>query len=172
MPSAKSLIITGFMGTGKTTVAGLVAEHLKRPLVSIDDQIEAAAGKPIARIFTEEGEATFRKLEAQICQEHARKPGLVISTGGGSLINDETRAVCVAHGIVVCLSASLVALQQRVGQSDPTRPLFNNPQQVEDLYKQRKPIYDSLPHQIDTTNLSPEAVSQEVIRLCQQHASV
>ena len=67
--SPHNLILTGFMGTGKTQVGREVARRLGRPFLDMDDEIEARAGKPVPRIFAEDGEATFRQIEAELCQE-------------------------------------------------------------------------------------------------------
>ncbi len=173
MPSAKfkpNIILTGFMGTGKTTVAELIAERLDMELISIDDQITAVAGKPIDQIFTEDGEVTFRQLEADICRRAVDGTNRVVSTGGGTLINDETRAYCLERGTVICLTASFGELVKRVGCDDAARPLFQNPQQARKLYEARRPIYDSLPNQVDTTGRTPQQISEEIITICQQHS--
>lgn len=166
--TSSNIIITGFMGTGKTTVAEMVAQQLGKDLLSIDDLIVEAAGKSIPQIFAEDGEATFRQIEAHVCRQAVDGSGRVISTGGGTLINDDTRAYCLAHGLVICLNANFNELVVRLGTTDASRPLFQNPAQAEALYMKRKPIYDSLPHQVDTTNRTPEQVTQEIIEICQQ----
>src|SRR5512147_1602871 len=89
---ARSIVITGFMGTGKTTVARLVAQALNRPLVDTDDLIMQRAGMSIADIFAHQGEPAFRALEAGVCAEFAALSGLVIATGGGMLVSPGNRA--------------------------------------------------------------------------------
>src|SRR3954466_2305869 len=84
-PEDKNIVITGFMGTGKTTVGRLLAERLQRPFLDMDSVIESHFGKPIPRIFAEDGEPAFRVFEAQLCYELSEKQGLVLSTGGGAL---------------------------------------------------------------------------------------
>jgi shikimate kinase len=97
----RNLVITGFMGTGKTTVGQAVAARLGRPFVDMDAEIERRAGKPIARIFAEDGEAAFRRWEASICAELGLQRGLVIATGGGALVNPLNRAQMLRNGTVV-----------------------------------------------------------------------
>lgn len=71
-PAEKNIVLTGFMGTGKTTIGRLLAERLDRAFVDMDEQIEARFGKPIARIFAEDGEPAFRVAEAQLCAVYAQ----------------------------------------------------------------------------------------------------
>ena len=81
-----NLTITGFMGTGKTTVGRILAERLGRRLVDMDSCLEAELGKTIAEVFADDGEEVFRLAEARLCQQLASKSGLVIATGGGALV--------------------------------------------------------------------------------------
>jgi len=88
-----NLVITGFMGTGKTRVAREVARRLGYPFVDMDAEIEARAGKPIPRLFAEDGEAAFRHMEAALCVELGSPSGRVIATGGGALVDPVSRAM-------------------------------------------------------------------------------
>ncbi|MEZ4831347.1 MAG: shikimate kinase [Caldilineaceae bacterium] len=78
-----NITLTGFMGTGKTTIGRLLAEKLDRPFVDMDEQLEAHFGKTIAEVFAAEGEEVFRTAEAQLCSQLSQRSGLVIATGGG-----------------------------------------------------------------------------------------
>ncbi len=84
-PLDRNIIITGFMGTGKTTIGQLLAAELGRDIVDMDTQIEAHFGRTIAEVFASDGEAVFRAAESAICRQLAGETGLVISTGGGSI---------------------------------------------------------------------------------------
>ena len=160
-----NIALAGFMGTGKSTVGRLVAARLDWPFVDVDDVIEARAGCSIAAIFATEGEATFRQLEAEVCRELAARPQHVIATGGGALLDPTTRAAFEAHSLLVCLRADLDTIMQRVG-NDPGRPLFAaNQTQLARLLAARAPVYDSLPHQIDTTHRTPQQVAEEIVAL-------
>ena len=86
-----NIVITGFMGTGKSSVARELARRLMRPFVDMDAEIEARAGKPISDIFGQEGEPVFREMEAALCRELSTRQGLVIATGGGTLIDPHNR---------------------------------------------------------------------------------
>ncbi len=108
------------------------------------------------------GEATFRHYERLICRFYAAQHGLVIATGGGMLVDESNRQVMIASGFVVCLRASKAAIQARLGEATG-RPLFSN--DWEALYDARAAAYDMIPYQVDTSELTTDAVVQEVIRL-------
>ena len=99
-----NIILTGFMGTGKTTVGRLLAERLGREFVDTDDLIVARAGRPIADIFNDDGETRFREWEAQVAGELAGRRGLVIATGGRLMLDPDNAAALGATGPVLCLS--------------------------------------------------------------------
>jgi shikimate kinase len=166
----RNIVLAGFMGVGKSAVGRIVAERLGLRFVDTDDLIAAEAGQSIAAIFENNGEPTFRRIEAEVCQRVAAQGGQVIASGGGALLDPAIRAAFEASGLVVCLCADLDAIIQRVGV-DPSRPLFANKHgQLTRLLAARAALYDSLPHQIDTTHLSPERVAEEIISLWKQHA--
>ena len=164
MDTKRNIIITGFMGTGKSTVGKQLAEALSRPFVDTDAVIVEQAGKPISRIFAEDGEAVFRHYERRVCRFYAGQSGYVIATGGGMLIDPENRQVMMASGLVVCLTASKEAIAQRL-QHETGRPLFSS--DWERLYEARREAYEAIPHQIDTSALSPDEVAEEVMKLWQ-----
>jgi shikimate kinase len=159
-----NIVITGFMGTGKSTVAPLVAGQLSRPFVDTDECIVEQAGLSISAIFARDGEAAFRKLEAEICVDLAAQTGLVIATGGGALLNRDTVAAMSGTGLVVCLTASTETIAQRLEGEREGRPLSAG---WRDLLERRREAYAVLPYQVDTTDKSPEQVAQEVIALWQ-----
>jgi shikimate kinase/LmbE family N-acetylglucosaminyl deacetylase len=159
-----NLVLWGFMGTGKTTVGRLVAEQLDMDFVDADDVIVARAGRSIAEIFAQEGEAAFRQIEAEVCAELARGSGQVIATGGGALLNNAVYRAFEASSLVVCLTCDLDEIIRRVG-IDPARPLFSERAHLARLLAERAPAYARIPHTVDTTGRSPQQVSEEVISL-------
>ncbi|MEW6580107.1 MAG: shikimate kinase [Chloroflexota bacterium] len=168
---AANLVLAGFMGTGKSMVGRLVAERLGLAFVDTDAEIERRAGRSIAQIFAQDGEAAFRRLEAQVCQEVAAGRGQVIAVGGGALLDDSTRQAFERTGLIVCLTCSLDEILRRVGD-DPARPLFSTDRErLTALYAARAAHYAALPHTVDTTARTPAAVAGEVIRLWTQHQS-
>ena len=160
-----SIILTGFMGTGKTSVGREVARRLNRPFVDMDVEIEARAGKPISTIFAEEGESAFRQMEAQLCRELARAQGKVIATGGGALVDPENRRRMMASGPVFCLTCSTDEISRRLAQARD-RPLLeagDRQNEIARLLAQRYEAYAAIPRQIDTTLLSTDEVATQVI---------
>ena len=84
----KNVFLVGFMGTGKSAVGKLLAQRLRRPFLDLDRKIEKEAGRPVLRIFAEDGEVGFRRLEAKAVREAAALNGHVIATGGGVMCDD------------------------------------------------------------------------------------
>ena len=165
----RNLVITGFMGTGKTSVGEAVARHLSRPFIDMDAEIEARAGKSIRLIFEEDGEAAFRRLEAALCEELGERSGLVIATGGGAVVDADNRAALMRSGQVMCLTVDPSKVLHRVGD-DKARPLLNGPDPegaVGRLMKDRESAYATIPWQVETTGRSIEVVVGEVLNLAE-----
>ncbi|HQY92316.1 3-dehydroquinate synthase [Caldilinea sp.] len=165
--SDRNLILTGFMGVGKSTVGRLLAARLNRRFVDMDDVLVARFGKEIPAIFAEEGEEAFRVAEARLCQELADERGLVISTGGGALVNAQSKAALEASGVVLCLHAAEPVILARLAAATD-RPLLpgeaeERRQRVHTLLQQRRMAYGAIAYQIDTTNLTGEEVADQVI---------
>lgn len=163
MAGDKNIIISGFMGTGKTTVGRLTAQRLNRPFIDMDEEIEAYFGKSIPQIFAEDGETRFREVEAELCQRFARQSGIVLSTGGGALVNGASRQALAANGVLICLTASVDVILQRV-EAAANRPLLagDRTERVERIHKllqERRHAYAAIPYQIDTTRRTPEEVA-------------
>lgn len=161
MTAAANIILTGFMGVGKSTVGAIVALMLKREFVDMDCLLEARASMTIAQIFAKQGEAAFRALERQLAFELAQRKTLVIATGGGTLIDAEVRAALGGSGKIFCLNADAAALHFRLTASGE-RPLAPNWQE---LYAARREVYARMPHQIETMGKTPEQLASEIIAL-------
>lgn len=159
----RNIVLTGFMGTGKSAVGQIIAQRLDRPYVDTDDFIVKGAGRSIADIFAKDGEPAFRYMERRACRFFAGQRGLVISTGGGMLVDASNLAVMLASGLVVCLNASADTIRQRL-VAQTGRPLFAG--DWEALLEKRRPAYAAIPHQINTDGKTPEQVAEEVIALC------
>ena len=162
-----NLTITGFMGTGKTTVGNILAERLGRHLVDMDERIEAELGKTIAQVFDDEGEEVFRLAEARLCQALAQESDLVIATGGGTLVSDENRQTLAASGPVVCLTAGIDTVLQRVEDFED-RPLLPGDREekrrnIEGLLLSRRDAYGRIPLRVPTDGIAPDAVVERVL---------
>jgi len=161
------VILTGFMGTGKTVVGREVARRLGREFVDMDDVIARRAGKSIPAIFAEEGEAAFRRMEAELCRELSQRRRLVIATGGGALIPEPNRRCMEASGLIICLKCTVEEMLRRLAEADD-RPLLAVPDrraEIEKLLERRREAYAAMPAQLDTTGLSPDEVADRVIGL-------
>ncbi len=162
--SYQNIVLTGFMGTGKSTVGRELARQLQRVFVDTDALIEARCGRTVAQLFTEKGEAAFRAWEAAIAQELAQETGLVIATGGGMMVNAQNAAALSQNSLVLCLTADPTTILTRIQHLPGERPLLNTPDplaRIKTLLRQRAPVYALYP-QIDTTN---KAVSQLVTEI-------
>jgi len=114
MKNRRNIVITGFMGTGKTAVGRIVARRLGRRFVDMDEEIERRAGRSTAEIFATEGESAFRKMETALCQELSEEKRFVIATGGGALVDPVNRKRMMDSGTVICLTATVDEILRRV----------------------------------------------------------
>lgn len=164
------IILTGFSGTGKSSVAALVAERLGWRAVDTDDLIEETAGRAVADIFAREGEAAFRDLESEALREACAGNELVVSTGGGILQRPANRRVAASGGFVVCLEARPETVVQRLreaGADTSERPLLagaNPLARVRDLKSSRQALYALADFTVHTDGLTPEAVAADVVQ--------
>lgn len=167
-PSSRNVVLTGFMGTGKTSVGRIVARQLAREFVDMDTLIEAREGKTVSAIFVAHGESYFRSIESALCKELSARNGLVIATGGGALIDPQNQAT-FASAFVVCLDATIAEIVARLsGKQD--RPLLANddqPERVQVLLNARRAAYTRIQHHVDTTGQSIEQVADRVTRMFQ-----
>lgn len=161
-----NIILTGFMGTGKTAVGKRLAKRLGWEFVDIDQRIEAGAGVPIARIFAERGEAVFRRLERRCISRIVRARQQVIATGGGAFVDPESRARLRVSGPVICLTAKPHVILERVGRRIASRPLLaddGNPlARIKALLSQRAPAYAQADLTVDTSELSVDDVVERI----------
>lgn len=161
----KNIIITGFMGTGKSSVGRHLSRELKMKFVDTDDLIEKEAGVRIAQIFPQYGEEYFRKLEAKIINDVASRADMVISTGGGAIINPINLEALKKNGIIICLTASVDTIISRIGNGDE-RPLLsgdNKREKISNLLKAREPFYKKADFIIDTTAKNIREVVREIL---------
>jgi shikimate kinase len=161
-----NIVLTGFMGTGKSAVGRHLADQLHIPFIDMDVVISKKARLSVSDIFKTKGEAAFRTLEREAVLELSGMDKTVIATGGGVLLDPKNREHLQMNGILVCLTAKMGTLLERL-KEDPTRPLVsgeNLEQNVDRLMKERQSIYNSCPIQIDTENKSIAQVSAEIIK--------
>lgn len=166
MSEPANLVLTGFMGTGKTTVGQRISRRLGLPFVDTDSLIRARTGMSIPEIFARLGESEFRRLEREVCADLASRHGQVIATGGGMLLDSANLHAMTEGGAVICLWASPEDLRVRLSL-DHSRPLASN---WEALLEARRQIYAAMPYHIQTTNKTPDTVAEEAIALWQKHS--
>ncbi len=163
--SRKVIILIGFMGTGKSTVALALADKLGWRKVDMDSAIEADQNSSIPDLFTSRGEAYFREVETNVLIRTLQGPDqLIVSTGGGAVLAEKNRAIMMEAGLVVALTATEQAILSRV-KNDPNRPLLkgNAVVAVPALLEARKHAYDFAHLKIDTTDKSVEGIVDIIV---------
>jgi shikimate kinase len=161
-----NLVLTGFMGTGKSSVGRVAAAHLRFRFLDTDALIEAQAGKSIAEIFAEEGEAGFRLRERQMVAELKTCRRAVISTGGGLVVDPANLDSLREHSMVVCLWASPQTIFERTRYARH-RPLLKTSEPlptIRKLLSEREPFYRRADVLINTEHRSLREVTQQVLK--------
>ena len=159
------IALTGFMGSGKTTVGKVLADFLGCPFMDLDDLVVKKAGKSIPDIFAQDGEPAFRQLEAQVLRKTVEKYAestAVLALGGGAVLAPSSAALLHEKTVCIYLRASLETLLTRLEGETAGRPLADA--SLADRLASREPIYEKTAHVIiDTDGLSPDEVADEII---------
>ena len=160
------LVLVGAPGAGKTTIGSRVAASLGVPFRDTDLDIEVSAGKPVADIFVDDGEAAFRSLERSAVATALRDHDGVLALGGGAVIDSETRAALAGHR-VVWLDVGLADATKRVGLARDRPVLALNPRAtLSRLLDERRPHYEEVAtFRVDTDGRDPDAVVADVVAL-------
>lgn len=160
-----TIVLAGFMGTGKSSVGRRLAARLGREFVDTDALIEQDAGTSITRIFADYGEAEFRAREKRAVAVAVDEDGRVVAVGGGAILDGENLAAMKAAGPVVCLTARPEVVLARVAH-DTGRPLLQGPQPLETirgLMAERADAYARAAVTIDTSELTPDEVVETLL---------
>jgi shikimate kinase len=160
----KNIILTGFMGVGKTSVGTKLANDLGYTFVDTDTLIELDQKMSITAIFATKGEPYFREVESKIIQTVMQRESQVVSTGGGAVIRDLNRAAFKKAGYVVCLTARPEAIFERI-KHETHRPLLQAPDpmdKIQELLDSRAKFYAQADATIDTSEKSVDAVISEI----------
>lgn len=165
-----NLVLIGYRATGKTTLARLLAERLGWEWIDADVEIEQRAGKSIAQIFADQGEAAFRDLEAGVIAELCHRPKLVVAAGGGAPLREESRRAMRRDGKVVWLTAKPETILARMSGDATTagrRPNLTNMPPLEEIVQllgRREPIYRETAHfSVDTEGKPPAQLVAEIL---------
>lgn len=160
----KNIILTGFMGVGKTRVGTQLAKDLGYLFVDTDSLIEADQQLVVAAIFARFGEPYFREVEAKIIREVTEREGQVVSTGGGAVIQERNREAFKKAGLVVCLTAPPEVIYERI-KHETHRPLLRTADplaKIRELLESRAPFYAQADVTIDTSEKSVDEVIQTI----------
>jgi len=171
---ARSLVLVGLMGCGKSSVGKRLAAKLSLPFVDADEEIEKVAAKSISEIFADHGEDYFRSGERRVISRLLEAGPQVLATGGGAFIHPETRAKIKERGFSIWLKAELPVLMRRVSKRD-TRPLLKtgDPESVmKALMQARHPIYAEADLTVESRELPHDVMVLEVLSALAAHPAL
>lgn len=165
---SRTIYLIGPMGAGKSTIGRLLAQNMGVPFLDIDREIEARSGVSVAWIFDKEGEEGFRQRETALIKELSEQTqGMIIATGGGSVLRPENQKMITSSGFVVFLETSIETQVERTSK-DKRRPLLQNEADrykvLRDIYHAREPLYYSLADlTVNTDAGTPFVVIQSIL---------
>lgn len=164
----RHLYLTGFMGTGKTTIGARLARRLQRPFLDLDAQICARAGRSVVEIFSDLGERGFRAMEREVFFALSPPQPSIIALGGGALTQPGIREALPSRGLWISLRARLETIQARLSE-DASRPLLKDPQGLRRLYERRALLERAAVCSIQVDDKTPEVIVHEIIEaLCRR----
>ena len=173
----KSLILIGFMGTGKSTLGRVLAERLHLEQVDLDEVVVQEQNMPISDIFSRYGEERFRELEHDVVCRYAAQPNLIISPGGGAVLREENRKVMRECCTVISLLARPEVILERVNRDATVRPVLENRkpgqsklERIEEVLTQRMPCYQEADFILDTSDVPVELLAEQVLSWLNQQA--
>ncbi len=167
----RRIVLTGFMGSGKSTVGPLVANRLGWRFLDVDDVIEAETAMTIAQIFAQLGEAAFRDREHSTITRLAAADALVLALGGGAIERDETRDLLLAAPgtILIHLEVELATTLARCRGSEQIRPVLADQANLATRYQRRLPLYRAAHVSIPVDNLTPDQVADAILQAAGLH---
>ncbi len=167
--ATRRIVLTGFMGSGKTTVGPLVAERLGWTFVDVDDVIAAEAGTTIPEIFRSEGETAFRRRERDAILKLSAGDGLVLALGGGAIENAATRALLLTSPVtlLVHLEVKLETTLARCKGTENLRPVLADESNLAARYERRLPLYRMAHVTLQVDALTPDEVAEAIVHAAQ-----
>jgi len=166
----RNIILTGYMGTGKTSAGKLLASKLGYRLLDLDSMIVEQERTSINDIFAARGEAYFRQVESELLSRALEGERIVVSTGGGAVISEHNRRLMRKAGVVVNLTATPAAVLKRL-EGDDARPLLRDEKgmdKVRTMLAEREPFYADADIRIDTTGKNVEDVVREIMTIIER----
>ena len=162
------IVLVGFMGAGKSAVGRRLARRLKYRFVDLDHRIEKRAGKKIAELFREQGEAAFRAFELEEAAAVSELENVVVAAGGGAFAAPATRERLGKGALTVWLQCDLETTLRRV-RADGSRPLAGNREIMRALLAEREPSYRLADVAVDTSRRTPREVVDRIVELIEGH---
>lgn len=161
----KNIILTGFMGTGKTAVGRELSRLLNMNLIDVDTEIEKSQRMTINEIFKQFGEPKFREIETEMIRKLSERKDVIISTGGGAVLRQENMDVLRKQGVIICLMASPETILKRTSRNT-NRPLLQVEDpfgKIQELLNFRKPFYKKADIIINTEDKTPLQIAEQII---------
>ncbi|MDI9414289.1 MAG: shikimate kinase [Bacillota bacterium] len=162
-----NIVLAGFMGVGKSSVGRVLAGHLGRDFLDLDEEIEKDIGMTISEFFSKEGEQAFREKEKELIRKFSSQSELVLSVGGGAVLNRENVAELKKRGRLILLTADVDTIFERL-KDDTTRPVLGIPvtkAKIEELMDKRGEAYERAAQIIVSTDgLSQDGVVNRIIQ--------
>lgn len=160
----QNIILTGFMGTGKSTVGRIVAKRLNMKFIDIDEEIKKITGLNITKIFDVLGQRGFRDLETEVVEGYSEKKGFVIATGGGVVLRESNIINLRRNGIIFLLTADEQEILKRLDGSNDRPLLVKDGNNIIDMIKKRESrYYNTADYIVDTNNITAEDVAEKII---------
>jgi len=161
-----NIVLIGYRGTGKSTIAKLLSSSLRRPAVSLDEEIVQRAGQSIPEIVEQNGWPFFRDLESKVALDFSQKDDLILDTGGGVILREENVRRLRGNGLLIWLKAPPSVLIDRI-KDDTQRPALKEGktflEEVEEVLREREPLYRAAAHkEVDVSNATPREVSSSI----------
>jgi shikimate kinase len=163
----RSIVLVGMMGVGKSSIGRRLGVRLSLPFVDADAEIEKAAGMSIADIFGRHGEENFRSGEARVIARLLESGPQVLATGGGAVMNADTRAAIKAKGVSIWLSAEFDVLMRRISKRKSERPMLQTPDPaatLRQLLAEREPVYAQSDLTVQSREVPHDAIVGEIMR--------
>jgi shikimate kinase len=164
---SRSIVLTGMMGVGKSSIGRRLAARLGVPFVDADTEIEKAAGMSIPDIFARHGEADFRSGEARVIARLLESGPQVLASGGGAVMNADTRTAIKARGVSIWLKADIEVLMRRIAKRKHERPMLHTDDPAETLRQLlivREPVYALADLTVQSREAPHDAIVAEIMK--------